>query len=107
GGGLAAAERAPNRRGSRPRRHRLLRRRLPEGRDNVRRRHQDLGPPGRDRAAGAIRARARVSGRLMAHIALAVADQERSRHFYEAYFEFDPASARVADDGVLLVEGPG
>jgi catechol 2,3-dioxygenase-like lactoylglutathione lyase family enzyme len=43
----------------------------------------------------------------MAHIALAVADQERSRRFYETYFEFDPASARVADDGVLLLEGPG
>ena len=42
----------------------------------------------------------------MAHVALAVFDQERSRRFYEAYFEFDPASARVAEDGVLLVEGP-
>lgn len=42
----------------------------------------------------------------MAHIALAVADQERSRRFYETYFEFDPASVRVADDGVLLIEGP-
>jgi catechol 2,3-dioxygenase-like lactoylglutathione lyase family enzyme len=27
----------------------------------------------------------------MAHIALAVADQARSRRFYETYFEFDPA----------------
>lgn len=42
----------------------------------------------------------------MAHIALAVRDQERSRRFYETYFEFDPESARVADDGVLLIEGP-
>ena len=42
----------------------------------------------------------------MAHIALAVSDQERSRRFYEAYFGFDPATARVADDGVLLIEGP-
>jgi catechol 2,3-dioxygenase-like lactoylglutathione lyase family enzyme len=42
----------------------------------------------------------------MAHIALAVSDQERSRHFYETYFGFDPASACVADDGVLLIEGP-
>jgi catechol 2,3-dioxygenase-like lactoylglutathione lyase family enzyme len=43
----------------------------------------------------------------MAHVALAVSDQERSRRFYESYFEFDPATARVADDGVLLLEGPG
>jgi catechol 2,3-dioxygenase-like lactoylglutathione lyase family enzyme len=42
----------------------------------------------------------------MAHIALAVRDQERSRRFYETYFDFDPESARVADDGVLLLEGP-
>jgi catechol 2,3-dioxygenase-like lactoylglutathione lyase family enzyme len=42
----------------------------------------------------------------MAHIALAVSDQERSRRFYETYFEFDPATARLADDGVLLIEGP-
>jgi catechol 2,3-dioxygenase-like lactoylglutathione lyase family enzyme len=43
----------------------------------------------------------------MAHIALAVSDQGRSRRFYETYFEFDPATARVADDGVILIEGPG
>jgi catechol 2,3-dioxygenase-like lactoylglutathione lyase family enzyme len=42
----------------------------------------------------------------MAHVALAVSDQERSRLFYETYFEFDPGTARVADDGVLLIEGP-
>jgi catechol 2,3-dioxygenase-like lactoylglutathione lyase family enzyme len=42
----------------------------------------------------------------MAHIALAVSDQERSRRFYETYFDFDPKTARVADDGVLLIEGP-
>jgi catechol 2,3-dioxygenase-like lactoylglutathione lyase family enzyme len=42
----------------------------------------------------------------MAHIALAVRDQARSRAFYETYFGFDPASARVADDGVLLIAGP-
>jgi catechol 2,3-dioxygenase-like lactoylglutathione lyase family enzyme len=42
----------------------------------------------------------------MAHIALAVRDQERSRRFYETYFDFDPKTARVADDGVLLLEGP-
>ena len=42
----------------------------------------------------------------MAHLALAVRDQERSRRFYETYFECDPATARVAGDGVLLIEGP-
>ena len=42
----------------------------------------------------------------MAHVALAVSDQERSRRFYERYFEFDASTARVADDGVLLIEGP-
>ena len=42
----------------------------------------------------------------MAHIALAVRDQERSRRFYETYFEFDPATAWVAEDGVLLIQGP-
>jgi catechol 2,3-dioxygenase-like lactoylglutathione lyase family enzyme len=41
------------------------------------------------------------------HIALAVSDQERSRAFYVTYFGFDPATARVADDGVVLLEGPG
>ena len=34
---------------------RLLRRRLPEGRDHVRGRDQDVRPPGRARAAGAVR----------------------------------------------------
>jgi catechol 2,3-dioxygenase-like lactoylglutathione lyase family enzyme len=43
----------------------------------------------------------------MAHIALAVRDQERSRRFYETYFGFDPASARVAENGTVLIEGPG
>jgi catechol 2,3-dioxygenase-like lactoylglutathione lyase family enzyme len=43
----------------------------------------------------------------MAHVALAVREPERSRSFYEAYFGFDPATARVAEDGVLLIEGPG
>lgn len=43
----------------------------------------------------------------MAHIALAVRDQEQSRRFYETYFDFDPLTARVAEDGVLLINGPG
>jgi catechol 2,3-dioxygenase-like lactoylglutathione lyase family enzyme len=43
----------------------------------------------------------------VAHVAPAVSDQERSRSFYETYFEFDRATARMADDGVLLISGPG
>lgn len=43
----------------------------------------------------------------MAHIALAVSNQARSRGFYETYFGFDPDTALVAEDGVLLIEGPG
>jgi len=43
----------------------------------------------------------------MAHIALAVEDQARSRHFYETYFEFDAETAWIAADGVLLIDGPG
>jgi catechol 2,3-dioxygenase-like lactoylglutathione lyase family enzyme len=43
----------------------------------------------------------------MAHIALAVSDQERSRRFYETYFDFDSQTAWVAEDGTLLIEGPG
>ena len=43
----------------------------------------------------------------MSHIALAVSNQARSRRFYETYFEFDPNTAWVAEDGVLLIEGPG
>jgi catechol 2,3-dioxygenase-like lactoylglutathione lyase family enzyme len=43
----------------------------------------------------------------MAHIALAVSDQERSRGFYETYFGFDPATARIADGSVVLISGPG
>ena len=41
----------------------------------------------------------------MAHIALAVSDQARSRRFYETYFEFEPETAWVAEDGVLLIRG--
>ena len=40
----------------------------------------------------------------MAHLALAVRDQQRSRRFYETYFGFDEGPARVAEDGVLLLQ---
>jgi catechol 2,3-dioxygenase-like lactoylglutathione lyase family enzyme len=40
----------------------------------------------------------------MAHLALAVRDQARSRCFYETYFGFDEGPARVAEDGVLLLQ---
>ena len=39
----------------------------------------------------------------MKHLALAVTDQERSRHFYETYFGFDAKPARWYDDGVLML----
>ena len=39
----------------------------------------------------------------MDHLALAVADQERSRRFYETYFGFGAAPARTYDDGVLML----
>jgi catechol 2,3-dioxygenase-like lactoylglutathione lyase family enzyme len=38
----------------------------------------------------------------MAHLALAVSDQERSRRFYETYFGFD--AGPVAEDGTLMLE---
>jgi catechol 2,3-dioxygenase-like lactoylglutathione lyase family enzyme len=43
----------------------------------------------------------------MGHIALAVHDRDRSRRFYESYFECDPNSAWVADDGTLLMACSG
>ena len=39
----------------------------------------------------------------MKHLALAVADQERSRRFYEAYFGFAARPSRRYDDGVLML----
>jgi len=39
----------------------------------------------------------------MAHLALAVHDEERSRRFYERYFGFDAEPARRLDDGVLML----
>ncbi len=39
----------------------------------------------------------------MDHLALPVADQERSRRFYEEYFGFGARPARRYDDGVLML----
>jgi catechol 2,3-dioxygenase-like lactoylglutathione lyase family enzyme len=38
-----------------------------------------------------------------AHVGITVADQERSRRFYEGYFGFDPRQARDYDDGTLIL----
>ena len=43
----------------------------------------------------------------MKHLALAVADQERSRRFYESYFGFDARPARRYDGGVLMLYDAG
>jgi catechol 2,3-dioxygenase-like lactoylglutathione lyase family enzyme len=37
------------------------------------------------------------------HLAISVADQERSRRFYETYFGFGARPARRYDDGVLML----
>jgi catechol 2,3-dioxygenase-like lactoylglutathione lyase family enzyme len=37
------------------------------------------------------------------HLGLPVQNEQRSRHFYERYFGFDPESARRYDDGVLML----
>jgi len=37
------------------------------------------------------------------HLALAVSDQDRSRHFYETYFGFGAEPARWYDGGVLML----
>ena len=39
----------------------------------------------------------------LAHLALAVRDQERSRSFYETYFRFDAGPSNVLDSGVLFL----
>ncbi|MGH3038671.1 MAG: VOC family protein [Gaiellaceae bacterium] len=43
----------------------------------------------------------------MAHLALAVRDEERSRRFYETYFGFDVAPAERMSDGVLMLFDAG
>ncbi|HLV59135.1 MAG TPA: VOC family protein [Natronosporangium sp.] len=39
----------------------------------------------------------------LAHLALTVADQARSRRFYETYFGFGEGPATRYDDGVLII----
>jgi catechol 2,3-dioxygenase-like lactoylglutathione lyase family enzyme len=51
----------------------------------------------------AARAQAGLSVRGMDHLAIPVADQERSRRFYETYFGFGAEPARRYDDGVLML----
>jgi catechol 2,3-dioxygenase-like lactoylglutathione lyase family enzyme len=38
-----------------------------------------------------------------AHVGITVADQQRSRRFYEKYFGFDPSLARDYTDGTLIL----
>jgi catechol 2,3-dioxygenase-like lactoylglutathione lyase family enzyme len=38
-----------------------------------------------------------------AHVGITVADQTRSRRFYEQYFGFDPSQARDYADGTLIL----
>ncbi len=37
------------------------------------------------------------------HLALPIADEQRTRDFYETYFGFDPATATRAEDGVVII----
>jgi catechol 2,3-dioxygenase-like lactoylglutathione lyase family enzyme len=39
----------------------------------------------------------------LAHLALVVRDQARSRSFYESYFGFDAGPSNVLDNGVLFI----
>jgi catechol 2,3-dioxygenase-like lactoylglutathione lyase family enzyme len=41
------------------------------------------------------------------HLALAVTDEQRSREFYERWFQFGVAPPRRYPDGVLMLYGPG
>lgn len=41
-----------------------------------------------------------------AHVGITVADQDRSRRFYEKYFGFDPSLARNYDDGTVILRDP-
>ena len=44
---------------------------------------------------------------MVSHLALAVSDQERSRRFYETYFDFDARPARRYDDVLMLYDADG
>jgi catechol 2,3-dioxygenase-like lactoylglutathione lyase family enzyme len=39
----------------------------------------------------------------LAHLGLPVRDEDRSRHFCQTYFGFDPASTQRYDDGTLII----
>jgi catechol 2,3-dioxygenase-like lactoylglutathione lyase family enzyme len=45
----------------------------------------------------------RATIRRVDHLAIPVADQDRSRHFYETYFGFGARPARRYDDDVLMI----
>jgi catechol 2,3-dioxygenase-like lactoylglutathione lyase family enzyme len=42
----------------------------------------------------------------LTHLGLPVRDEQRSRHFYQTYFGFDPASAQRYDDGTVIIRDP-
>ena len=44
---------------------------------------------------------------LLRHLALAVTDEQRSREFYERWFDFGDEPPRRYPDGVLMLYGPG
>lgn len=39
----------------------------------------------------------------LSHLGLPVRDVQRSRHFYETYFGFDPSTAQRYEDGTVIV----
>ena len=39
----------------------------------------------------------------LCHLGLPVSDVARSRHFYETYFGFDPATAQRYEDGTVII----
>lgn len=50
-----------------------------------------------------MEASSRKNPSLMAHLALAVHDEQRSRRFYETYFGFGATPAERMSDGVLML----
>ncbi|MQA85331.1 MAG: hypothetical protein GEV03_12070 [Streptosporangiales bacterium] len=39
----------------------------------------------------------------LTHLGLPVRDERRSRHFYQAYFGFDPSTAQRYEDGTVII----